>query len=103
MYMYKVTAGIWCTLSFLIVTGSVIAFFMPYWLVRNHDSGTEVRVSVIAFFMPYWLVRNHDSGTEVRKRLLSNLHSAHCPLYDSCSEKKKYITTLSTKKKIMRF
>ena len=46
MYMYKVTAGAWCTLSFLVVAGSILAFFMPYWLVAKNDGPFTIEVSV---------------------------------------------------------
>lgn len=41
MHAHKATAGVWCTFSFLIVIGSIIAFFMPYWLIKTHD-GTKL-------------------------------------------------------------
>ena len=38
VYAYKATAGVWCTLSFFIVVGSIVAFFMPFWLVKTNDN-----------------------------------------------------------------
>eukprot|EP00116_Pleurobrachia_bachei_P007405 sb/3467667/ len=37
VYAYKATAGVWCTLSFFIVVGSIVSFFMPFWLVKTNE------------------------------------------------------------------
>ena len=56
MYVYKATAGVWCTLSFFIVAGSCIAFFMPYWLVAPNESVTSVEVQTSKIHLTFKLL-----------------------------------------------
>lgn len=96
MYMYKATAGAWCTLSFLIVAGSVIAFFMPYWLVNPNDNAPfmvedpkfpefdgELKVDasaacgMMSYCVPYTTFPLNNNSLDFGEEA----HLQRCPLY----------------------
>ncbi|KAL5262270.1 hypothetical protein ACHWQZ_G007854 [Mnemiopsis leidyi] len=95
MYMYKATAGIWCTLSFFIVAGSIIAFFTPFWLVAPNNAADNVTVSdknfidageltvdahaacgMMSYCVPYTYHPLNDSFL-----FSKDAHMQRCPLY----------------------
>jgi len=94
MYMYKATAGIWCTLSFFIVVGSIIAFFTPFWLVapngaknvtatdKNFEGTGELKIDasaacgMMSYCVPYTYHPLNDSFV-----FSEDAHMQRCPLY----------------------
>lgn len=97
MYVYKATAGVWCTLSFFIVAGSCIAFFMPFWLVaanndvitvqdKNFPLSGKLKVDspaacgLMSYCVPY---TTYPLNTSVSFK--DDAHLQRCPLYDTFS------------------
>lgn len=98
MYLYKATAGVWCTMSFFIVAGSSIAFFMPYWLVNPNDSPITVidknfelagemtvdapaACGMMSYCVPY-------TSYPLNKTLkfADDAHLARCPMYTNFTD-----------------
>jgi len=103
VYAYKATAGIWCTLSFFIVVGSIVSFFMPFWLVKINDNSITVAndnnfadiqrpltidnhaaCGIMSYCIPYTNLPHVNESVVLNFE--KEAHLVRCPLYTDFSD-----------------